>query len=92
MNRFKCSSNPFTCDHSEFLEDSEKSEWKIRRWIECVDYYHAEDPETKEMRCFQCEEFTLVEDGIETVVKKGDLCVNNPPDWWIIIGVSSYYK
>ena len=30
----------------------------------------------------ECEKFKLVVDGVDIVIKKGDLCVNSPADWW----------
>ena len=36
----------------------------------------------KKMRWVECEEFKLVVDGVDIVIKKGDLCVNSPADWW----------
>jgi hypothetical protein len=63
------------------LEDIESSDGKIKRWVECVDSQYIEDPVTKKMRWLECEEFKLVVDGIEIVIKKGDLCVNSPADW-----------
>jgi hypothetical protein len=82
MNHFKCPYVPSACDHSVFLEDVGSSNCKIKRWVECVDYQYIEDPATKKMRALECEEFKLIVDGVETVVKKGDLCVNSPSDWW----------
>ncbi len=82
MNHFKCPYDPLTCDYSVFLESSESSDGKIKRWVECVDYQYIEDPETKKLRRSECESFAMVVDGIEVVIKKGDLCVNSPADWW----------
>jgi len=82
MNHFKCPYNPFTCDHSVFFEDIDSSEGKIKRWVECADYQYVENPVTKETILLECEEFKLVVDGAEIIVKKGDLCVNSADDWW----------
>jgi len=82
MNHFKCPYNPFTCDYSVFLEDIESSDGKIKRWVECVDYQYTENPVTKKMMRLECEEFKLVVDAVEIVIKKNDLCANNPSDWW----------
>jgi len=81
MNHFKCPYSLFACDYSVFLEDIESSDGKIKRWVECIGSQYIEDPVTKKMRWVECEEFKLVVDGAETIVKKGDLCVNGPADW-----------
>lgn len=82
MNHFKCPYNPLTCDYSVFFEILDPSSGKMKRWVECADYHYAEDLRTKKMRWVECEEFKLVVNGVEIVVKKGDLCVNTPADWW----------
>jgi hypothetical protein len=82
MNHFKCPYNPLTCDHSVFFEGIDSSKGKTKKWVECVECQYSENPVTKKMRWSACEEFTLVADGVETIVKKGDLCVNSPVDWW----------
>lgn len=82
MNHFKCPYHPFTCDYSSFLEGKESAGGKTKRWVECADCQYIEDPVTKKKKSVECEEFTLVVDGIEIVIKKGDLCVNSPADWW----------
>ena len=82
MNHFKCPYNPFTCDYSVFLEEIESSNGKIKRWVECGDSQYTEDPITKKMRWSECEKFKLVVDGVDIAIKKGDLCVNSPADWW----------
>lgn len=82
MNHSKCHYDPFTCDHSEFLEDSISSNGINKRWVECVDYQYIRDSETGMRRRLYSEEFKLIIDGAEIIVKKGDLCVNSPVDWW----------
>jgi len=82
MNHFKCPYHPFTCDYSVFFEIIDPSTGKMKRWVECIDYQYVENPATKKMMRLECEEFRLVVDGAEIVIKKGDLCVNNPSDWW----------
>jgi len=82
MNHFECNRDLFKCDHSSFFECIESSDGKIKRWVECADSYYAEDPKTKKMRWFESESFTLIVDGTEILINKGDLCVNNPADWW----------
>lgn len=82
MNHFKCPCHPATCGHSVFFEIIDSSNGKIKRWVECADYQYIENPVTNKMRWVECEEFKLVVDGVETVVKKGDLCINIPADWW----------
>jgi hypothetical protein len=82
MNHFKCPYNSFTCDYSVFFEDIESSKEKTKRWVECVDYQYVENPVTKKIMRLECEEFKMVVDGAEIVIKKGDLCVNNPSNWW----------
>jgi len=64
------------------LEEIESSNWKIKRWVECGDSQYIEDPVTKKMRWLEREEFKLAKDGVDIVIKKGDLCVNSPADWW----------
>jgi hypothetical protein len=81
MNHFNCPYDPFTCDYSVFLEQFDES-GKVKRWVECVDSYYAEDPRTGRMGWIEKESFVLIVDGTEIRIKKGDLCVKNPPDWW----------
>jgi hypothetical protein len=80
MNHFKCPHNPFTCDYSEFWENIESS-GKIKRWVECADYVFLGNPFKRKMEWMKYEEFKLVVDNMKIVIKKGDLCVNNPSDW-----------
>jgi hypothetical protein len=81
MSHFKCPYDPFTCDYSVFFEVTDKS-GVVKRWVECIDYYYAEDPITKKMKWFESESHKLTVDGTEIIIRKGDLCVNSPPDWW----------
>jgi len=82
MNHFKCPYDPFACGYSVFFEDVVESNKIKRKWVECADYQIVENPVTKKMIWTECESFTLVVDSIEIMIKKGDLCVNNPDDWW----------
>jgi hypothetical protein len=50
------------------LEDIESSDWKIKRWVECVDSQYIEDPVTKKKKSVECEEFKLIIDGVERIV------------------------
>jgi hypothetical protein len=57
-----------TIQYSLFLEDIESSDWKIKRWVECVDSQYIEDPVTKKKKSVECEEFKLIIDGVERIV------------------------
>ena len=81
MNHSECPRNPFMCALSVFLEDMEKADGKNKRWVECADYYYAEDPHTKKMTQCEREKFILIRDGAEIEVRQGDLCLCNPSDW-----------
>ncbi len=82
MNHFKCPYDPFACDHSLFCEWPADSSGKVRRWVECADYYCYWDMRKWKIVWVMSEAFTLIVNGVEVEVKKGDLCVNNPSDWW----------
>jgi len=81
MIPFNCPHDPFSCGCSVFLESVDKV-GNIKRWVECGDYYFPKDPETMRMGWLVKESHTVIVDGNEIVIKKGDLCINNPNDWW----------
>lgn len=73
----ECSCDPLTCDKSEFRELFDVAEGKIKRWVVCTDYRKNEFG-----RLIECDEHYRYENGVRIVVKKGELCVKAPPDWW----------
>jgi len=73
----KCSCDPFTCDKSEFKELFYVSEGKIKRWVVCTDYYKNEFG-----RLIECDKHNRIEDEVTVLVKKGELCIKAPLDWW----------
>jgi len=81
MNHFKCPYDPLTCDHSSFFEEVTES-GKVRRWVECSDSYQGCDLRTGKINWFECESFYLITSEAKVFIKKGDLCVDNPSDWW----------
>lgn len=81
MNHFKCPHSPMTCDHSSFFEEVTGS-GKVRRWVECSDSYPACDLRTGKLRWFECDSFYLIIGETGVLIRKGEVCVNNPPDWW----------
>jgi hypothetical protein len=81
MNHSECPGNPFMCALSVFLEDMGNADGKSKRWVECSDYYYAEDPNTKKMTKYEREKFILIRDGAEIEIRQGALCISNSSDW-----------
>ncbi len=73
----KCSCDPLTCDKSEFREIFDSVKGEIKRWVVCTDYFKDEYG-----RLIEYDEHYRIEDGVKIFVKKGELCVNAPVDWW----------
>ena len=73
----KCSCDPLTCDKSEFREIFDVVKGKIKRWVVCTDYCKNEYGKP-----IECNEHFRIEDGIKIVVRKGELCIKAPIDWW----------
>lgn len=73
----KCSHDPLSCDKSEFREIFDLAAGKIKRWIVCTECFKNEYG-----KLIECDEHYRGEDGVSVLVKKGDLCVNAPSDWW----------
>lgn len=73
----KCSHDPLTCDKSEFRELLDTVRGEFKRWVVCTDYFKNEHG-----KLIECDEHYRVEDGVKIIVRKGELCVNAPPDWW----------